>query len=214
LQQPDGGPCRASTLSAGWIEPFVWDTLVAILHDRGLLDAKLEAHRTRVGAREVEFRSAAEQLRRELGELDRKQQRLLDLYLDDTGALTTPAVRARLEEFGRRRAALDERLAAAERQATAHHAQEAQQDAIRRFCTVALRGLARLTTEERQQLLRALVDEVVVRDGEIEIQGVLPGRWTPPRPARNRPQHAGVVGGGGAFAPPPPHARLYREVDS
>jgi hypothetical protein len=76
-------------------------------------------------------------------------------------------------------------LAAAERQATAHYAQEAQPDAIRRFCTVALRGLARLTTEERQQLLRALVDEVVVRDGEIEIQGVLPGRWTPPRPARN-----------------------------
>jgi hypothetical protein len=35
----------------------------------GWLDAKLEAHRTRVGAREVEFRSAAEQLRRELGEL-------------------------------------------------------------------------------------------------------------------------------------------------
>jgi site-specific DNA recombinase len=36
LQQPDGGRCRASTLSAGWIEPFVWDTLVAILHDPGL----------------------------------------------------------------------------------------------------------------------------------------------------------------------------------
>ena len=57
LQQPNGGRARASTLSAGWIEPFVWDTLVAILHDPGLLDAKLEAHRTRVGAREVEFRS-------------------------------------------------------------------------------------------------------------------------------------------------------------
>jgi hypothetical protein len=56
-----------------------------------------------------------------------------------------------------------------------HDAEEARQ--------VALRGLDALALDGRQRLLRALVDEIVLRDGVMEIHGVLPGRWLPTRRA-------------------------------
>jgi site-specific DNA recombinase len=190
LRHPDGRRCRAATHSAKRLERFVWDTLVAILRDPGLLDAKLEAHRARIGAEEVEVRSAVDQLRRAISELGRKQQRLLDLYLEEGegDALTTQAVKARLKVLSRQKAGLEERLASVERRATVHQAEEQHQDAIRRFCGVALRGLAKLTPPERQQLMRSLMDEIVVGANALEIQGVLPGRWAPT--GNNRSQRA------------------------
>jgi hypothetical protein len=74
---------------------------------------------------------------------------------------------------------LVERLARAREQSVSHDAEEARQVAIRRFCRLALRGLDALIPENRQRLLRALVDEIVLREGVVEIHGVLPGRWLP-----------------------------------
>src|SRR5262249_36541887 len=100
--------------------------------------------------------------------------------------LALDAVRGRLDELTRRRAGLHERLARAERIAAERRAQESQQEATRRFCTLTLKGLTKLDGQGRQQLLQALIDEIIVRPNELEIRGVLPGRWVPPSSARNR----------------------------
>jgi hypothetical protein len=59
------------------------------------------------------------------------------------------------------------------------HAEAARQDTIRRFCGLALQGIDHLAPKGRQRLLRALLDEIVVRAEVLEIHGILPGRWTP-----------------------------------
>lgn len=187
--------CRVPTVSAERIESFIWETVVEILRHPKLLAEKLETHQTQLGVREVELRSAAEHLTRQLRDLERQEQRLLDLYLAE--GLAVASVRERLAEFNRRRAGLKERLAHAETLAVASAAEEGRQVAIRRYCSQALRGLEKLDPDGRQRLLRALIDEVVLKEGEVEIHGVLPGRWAP-GPVRNRaqPQHVVTARGG------------------
>jgi site-specific DNA recombinase len=177
--------CGTRALRADEVETFIWDTIVGVLRNPALLAAKLDAHKAQLGARQVEVRSEAEQLARQIGDMQRQEQRLLDLYLAER--LEVPGLRERLAELGRRRQGLAERLAEAEQRAAVAEAEEARQDTIARFCARALRGLRKLTVEGRQRLLRALIDEIIVRDGTFEIHGVLPGRWAPGTSAENCP---------------------------
>jgi site-specific DNA recombinase len=182
--------CRAATISAEKLETFLWETVVSVLKNPTVLSEKLEHRAVPCGPREVEVRSEGEHLARQLTDLERQAQRLLDLYLEEQ--LAVPSLKSRLAELATRKTNVEERLAATRRVADLQHAQQAHQDAIRAFCAQALRGLAKLTPEGRQRLLRALVDEIVLRGTEIEIHGVLPGRWIPPND-RNRSHAQHVV---------------------
>lgn len=71
-------------------------------------------------------------------------------------------------------------------------AEEVRQDAIRRYCAQAIRGLGKLDLQGRQRLLQTLIDQVVLKDRALETHGVLPGRRMPGL-ARNRAQGQQVV---------------------
>ena len=168
--------CHVPTLSADSIEAFVWGTVVEILKRPDLLAEKLEAHRAALEVREIEVLSEVGYLRHELVAVARKEERLLDAFLDEDG-FSRDLLRERLDALQAQKAALGERLARAERRAAEHEDQEAHHDAVRRYCQWALRGLDRLSAEGRHQLLKALVDQIVVKPGNVlEIHGVLPGR--------------------------------------
>jgi site-specific DNA recombinase len=184
--RPAGTRCDAPTIAAGRIEALVWETVVGVLRQPRVLVEKLEAYRVTLGAKEVEVRSQADHLARQIAAAERQADKLLSLYLDDTLAL--PGLRERLEAIQRQRAELEQQhQRALERLARQHGAKE-RTATLRRFCRQALRGLGRLTLDGRQALLAALLDQVVLRGGAIELHGVLPGPWMPvrPRPARNR----------------------------
>ena len=59
-----------------------------------------------------------------------------------------------------------------------------------------LRGLDNLTLDGRQRLLRALVDEIIVREDAFEIHGVLPapGRGQRSDDLTARPEHQLAIG--------------------
>jgi len=179
-------PCRAKAQPADDVERLIWDTVVGILRNPQVLAEKVAAHRARLEDRAVEARSGLDVLIRERADLDRQERRLLDLYLQES--LSLPSVRERLEEIGRRKAGVEEQITTAQRHLVSQDAEKARQEGIRQFCRLALRGLENLDLEGRQRLLRALIDEVVIGDIQIEIRGVLPGRSLPPVGARNRPK--------------------------
>jgi site-specific DNA recombinase len=170
--------CAAPTISATRLERWVWHVVTGILRNPDLLERKVEAHRTKLGVREVETRSELEHVERQIIDLARQERKLVDLFLGEEG-MPAPAVRERLEEFGRRRVALVGRRDALRERADAQRDEEVRHDATRRYCRQALRGIDKLLPEGRQRLLRALLDSVTLRDHEIELQGVLPGRWVP-----------------------------------
>ena len=202
--------CRVPTMAAARIDAFVWDTIIAILKEPGLLAEKLEAHRTSLGVRQIEVVSEAEYLARRLVEVERQEERLLDAYLDDN--LPKALLRKRLGELQGRKAELEAHLAQARRRAAKHEAEAAHQDAVERYCQVALRGLERLTPDGRHQLLRSLVDQIVVRPDPLEIHGILPGRWMPPSPAGKWTDSPNVEAGG-ENTPPESSLRQCCAVD-
>jgi site-specific DNA recombinase len=187
--------CRSKTVSAERLERQVWNATVAVLRQPALLMDKLEVHRARAGAPAVEVRSEVDHLTKQLAEVERREVRLLDLYLEDD--LQVPALKARLEDLRRAKAGISERLARAQARIAAHEAAGARHDAIRRFCRQARRGLTRLTPEGQRRLLGALVDQIVMRPEAVEIHGILPTQAPPPRGDRSRSDSQHVVRAGG-----------------
>ena len=100
--------------------------------------------------------------------------------------LDTAAVRERLAEIRHRRSTVCGRIGSIETPSTAHAAHNARQAAVVAFCTQIS---ARSTPLERADVLRRLVDRVVVTaSGALETHGVIPTTPTdhalrPDRPA-------------------------------
>src|SRR5262249_7120548 len=109
--------CPAPRFGANRLERLVWTTVVGVLRQPDLLWEKLEAHRVQLGIRAVETRSEIQHLAKQLDEVERQEQRLLDAFLDEQ--LQVPALRARLEVVGQQRSALQGRHATAPEQASA-----------------------------------------------------------------------------------------------
>ena len=164
--------CGARTCSAERLETTVWQAIVSVLRNPSLLAEKIESRQIRLGIRTIEVRSEAEYLTSQIAEADRQEGKLLDLYLD--GGLDSPVLRARIQEVRDRRQSLEARLAVVQRQISSQEAEAARQETIRRLCRQVLAGLSKLTPEGRQQLLRQLVNEIVLREQAVEIHGVLP----------------------------------------
>lgn len=184
---PGQDRCHARTVSADRLEGLIWEAVVGVLRQPALVAERFEAYRVKLGAREVEVRSEAQHLERQLADLERQESKLLDLYLHED--LRIPLLRARVEEFRRQRQELEGRLARARERLVHQEAEAVHRDAVRQFCRLALRGLHRLTPEGRQRLLQALVDEVVLREETVEIHGVLPGRFPAPGQDHYRPEY-------------------------
>jgi len=164
--------CRAPMLHADHAEAAVWEAIAGIIRRPQILTERLRARADRLGARDVEVRSAVDHLARELTKADREEQRLLDLYL--TEDLRSDAVRERLAELAKRRAGLRERLGMAQHRAAEQGAEQARQAAIERWCKAARKGLDRLDATGRQRVLRRLIREITVRGRDMEIHGFLP----------------------------------------
>lgn len=164
--------CRTGLLHADRLEARVWSTVAEVLRRPAVLLTHVERHVAAAGVREIEVRSEADYLAEQLAGLHRQEQKLLDLYLDES--LRTEALRERLQALATARWALQERLSLVQRQAAQQGAAEAHQEAVLRFCATARRGLSRLNRESRQRLLRTLIDEIVVRRAALEIHGILP----------------------------------------
>lgn len=182
--------CGAKVLGADRIEALIWQTVIGVLKRPAVLSEKLETYRVRLGARDVEVRSEIERLARQLAEADRQEARLLDLYV--TEGLEISGLRSRLEDLRQRKVGLEEKIGQARQRRAFHEAEDARSEAIRRFCTQALRGLRNLVPEGRQQLLRTLIDRVVVRPDTCEIHGILPATIERPSAAGYRPDSQDV----------------------
>jgi hypothetical protein len=109
------------------------------------------------------------------------------------GALDLPRVTAELGAIARQREALAYRREVAQKIASEQAAAARQATVIRTYCARVARHIADLGPGDRQRLLRALIDTVILGADAIEIQGMLPGRWVPPPADHNRTDSQDVV---------------------
>jgi site-specific DNA recombinase len=179
-----GVRCRNRRWTAHALETQVWAAVAAAIKHPERLRAGAEA--LRVGDRVVAIKSELEALRAELAKLDRQEQRLLDLYLDD--GLTVPGLQARLDAFRDQKVTLAARISTAEGGLADHEALAASQRAAAAFCRRLRAGIDHLSLDGQQRVLRALGTRVLSHPDHVEVCVKLGGD--------NRPDHQYIVGAG------------------
>jgi site-specific DNA recombinase len=164
-------------LMADAVETQVRATITAALSDPAALRCGVEAYELRRGARDIELRSAAEYLEKQIAKIRADERRLVGLAVADREQ--QGIVESKLRELAQRRNGLAAQLRDAEVQ-VARHGAAPDPERINVVCARARRGLAKLDRDGWRALLAELVDEVrVLPDRRLEIHGLIPHDATP-----------------------------------
>lgn len=163
-----GVPQHVCSLKGEEIEPLVWQAVSDLLRNPTLLaDAWLsEQADTAVEADELE------RLRTRQRALEHQWTRLLDLYQDnllDKETLTQRKVRLDTE-----RDQLDERIQQLQKQEYQQQAKDEMLGDFETYCRQMLTRLENPKPETKQEVIRLLIDHIVVRDNEIVIKHIIP----------------------------------------
>jgi site-specific DNA recombinase len=162
--------CRARTVRVDRIEPVVWNTVKRLLCDPQLIlgQAEQEAEARRVAVPNPQARKATG---RRLTQLAAEEMRVVRLFREEK--ISEKVLDAQLQEIGRERRQREEDLAATEAAAAAGSELQGREELVWQFCADVREGLEHATPEEKQKVLRLVVDRIEVEpDGD---QGTLHG---------------------------------------
>jgi len=161
-------PCPGPRVDGNLVEPLIWDAIAQLLADPQLiLDHYLAGHDQNL--------SEPHELKRvcqELSQIEKQTRRLLDAYLAEA---------IQLDEFETRRQLLAEQAQALEQRRT-NLEQLAQQHARRetltanviQFCTAMQSMLQSPSPQEQQEVLRLVIDHILVKKEELIIKHIIP----------------------------------------
>jgi len=124
-----------------------------------------------------------------LKRLKTREDRLIDAYKNE--ALGLPQFKQEMDKLRSRRGALERQLGDLERQRQEHVQAQDALASLETFCQRVSQGLDSVTFEEKQMLLRLVVDRIVVDGQNVRIEGVIPLHGYQPETAlrRTRPVH-------------------------
>ena len=163
--------CPSRFIPAGQLDDLVWQDVCEVLtHPETIASALQRAQGGQWLPQELQARR--ENLRKARVSLEQQMERLTDAYLAKVLAL---------DEFKRRREALERREIGIAEQARQLEASVGRHDqlagmvqSIEAFCQRVQQGLTDATFEQKRQLIELLLDRVVVTDEEVEIRYVIP----------------------------------------
>ena len=163
-----GVPQHRCLLKGEDVEPLVWQAVSDLLHNPTLLaDAWLSEQ-----AGTVAEAGELERLRTRQRALERQWTRVLDLYQDnlmDKESLVQRKVRLDTE-----RDQLDERIRHLQKQQNQRQVKNDMLGDFETYCQQMLTRLENPTPETKQEVIRLLIDHIVVRDNEIVIKHIIP----------------------------------------
>ncbi|MFH1087770.1 MAG: recombinase family protein [Chloroflexota bacterium] len=166
-----GKKCSPGSFSADLVEELVWQAVKDALRQPELLVAEYQRRLAQSGTAEgleEERRKVALALKHVKGQEDR----VTDAYTNE--AMDLERYKAEMEKLRQRRKELErvaqeldqrEHQEIESRKALAH---------LERFCREVCQGLDAMTFEERQQLLRLVVERIMVENGRVRIETIIP----------------------------------------
>ena len=185
----DGVRCASRPVRQDRLDAVVWRELVRLLEDPALLAAELE-RRLAAGRETDPQRRRQAELHGERERLERAGARLVTAYQEELISLDElrgrmPAMRSRMRVLEAELDAIETAAAERERYLRIAETLESFRDRLRA-------GSESLDVIERQKVLRSLVKEVLVDDGEITIRHSIPmtegGGCAPGNPPSNSSQ--------------------------
>jgi hypothetical protein len=164
---PDVPPHNRS-ISAKVIEPLIWQAVMDLLHNPTLLCDAWESQNLATATTPDE----ADRLQSRMKALDRQWIRLLDLYQEEQIEKTELA--RRKERLDRERQSITSRLQQLASLARREQAKQQMLEDFATFCQQVETGLSNPTPELQQEVIRLLIDHVVVGENEIVIKHIVP----------------------------------------
>jgi len=161
-------PCPGPRVDGKLCEPLIWQAIADLLADPQLILNYYLASQDQRVTKPHELKRVCQ----ELSQIESHKQRLLDAYLAEA---------IQLDEFETRRQLLDQQAQAlqqrrADLEQLAH--QQARQDTltanVNQFCNNINSMLQSPTPQEKQEVLRLVVDQILVEKEQLTIKHVIP----------------------------------------
>ena len=153
------------------MEDAVWDTVKSALQRPELLVEEYRHRLTDVGATtdfEFERKQAALALKR----VKAKEDRVTDAYINE--AVDLERYKAEMEKLREERVGLERLAQDIDRRERQQQDSRGAIDHLERFCSQVAQGLETMTFEERQQLLRLVVEGITVENDLVRVETVIP----------------------------------------
>lgn len=168
---PGGEKCPPGAIKAQPVEEAVWGAVKEALQQPQVLVEEYQrrlAQSAMPDAVEAERKQVALALKRNKAQEDR----ITDAYINE--AMELDRYKAEMEKLRQRSRELEKTSRDIERRAQQEIDSRNALEHLERFCRQIAQGLEAMTFEERQQLLRLVVERIIVEDGRVRIETVIP----------------------------------------
>jgi site-specific DNA recombinase len=171
LRAAQGQRCTARLAPANALDQLVWQDLCHILTDPTLITHELERAQAGEWLPQT-LQSRRQSLQATLAQLERQQNRLLEVYLAEV--IGRDEFERKRQELAQTHGSLTQQLRQLEAQAQKQLDLLKLTQHIQDFCREIQPTLNTLDFTQRRQLVELLIDRVIVDDGKVEIRYVVP----------------------------------------
>jgi site-specific DNA recombinase len=161
-------PRHRCHLAGRILEPLVWEAITELLHEPQRIAQVWEAEAAHAQTTPDELGRLQARLRK----LEQQWLRLLDAFQE--GLLDKTELTQRKQRLDQERQTLTERIAQLQRQQAQQAAKSQIMDDFAAFCAHAQTALQNPTPEVKQEVLRLLVQSIVVEEDAITIKHIIP----------------------------------------
>ncbi len=112
------------------------------------------------------------QLETALKRLNSQQDRITDAYINE--AMELPLYKSQMDRIRERRQQLEQSLSDVEKRKQLWQVEQQALTRLESFTEMVSEGLEGLTFEEKQKLLRLVVEKIVVEEGKVRVEAIIP----------------------------------------
>jgi len=162
-------PAHSCSVAAHQVEPLVWQAIVNLLNNPVLLE---DAWRQSQLVPDQGDPDELVRLQTRLRTLHKQWSRLLDLYQDEL--LDKDSLTQRKNELDSRRFSIEKRIRELQQQQQLHNAKSKMLADFGDYCQQMLTRLHNPTPQLQQEVIRLLIEQIVVDDDSILIKHIVP----------------------------------------
>jgi site-specific DNA recombinase len=168
-----GRVCQNKPVRAGYLDEVVWDHLAGLLADPSLIRAEIEKRLERARTSDPVTRKRG-QLEQALAKTTASITAMITAFSEQL--ITIDELRARMPDLRARETGLKDQIAALDAQAADRDAYLRLADDLEGFLARLRDSAATASTEDRQHVLRALVQDILIGPAKITIRHRIPAR--------------------------------------
>ena len=163
--------CGGSYITADPVERAAWGAVSNSLKNPELL---VDQYRKQLADSSVsnEFELAGKQIELALKRVIVQENRMTDAYRNE--AIELDRYKVEMSKLRKRRIGLEKQQVELDRDRAQETQRESALEHLERFCQKVSIGLNTLSFEERQQLLRLVVERIIVKDNSVRVETVIP----------------------------------------